>query len=54
MKSETVRIYFLREISVCCDQRNLLLWQHDETTSPLYKDYIIRPKRIQKDLFLRK
>ena len=54
MKFETVRIYFLRECSVCCHPKILLPWERDVTTSPLYKDYIIRPKRTQKDLFLRK
>ena len=36
MKFETVRIYFLREFSVCCHPKLLLPWQRDLTTSPLY------------------
>ena len=35
MKFETVRIYFLSELSVCCHLKLLLPWQRDVTTSPL-------------------
>ena len=36
MKSDTLRIYFLSDILVCCHQEMLLPWQRDVTTSPLY------------------
>ena len=39
MKSETVRIYFLSAFSVYCHPNSLLPWQHDVTTSPLYRRY---------------
>ena len=36
MKFETVRIYFLSDILVCCHSKILLPWQRDVTTSLLY------------------
>ena len=36
MKFETVRIHFLNNVLVCCHPENLLRWQRDVTTSPLY------------------
>ena len=36
MKFKTVRILFSSEFSVCCHPKNLLPWQREVTTSPLY------------------
>ena len=36
MKFETVRIYFLSDVLICCHPQILLPWQHDVTTCPLY------------------
>ena len=32
MKFETVRIYFLRDVLICCHPEILLKWQRDATT----------------------
>ena len=36
MKFDTLRIYFLSDILVCCHPEILLPWQRDVTTFPLY------------------
>ena len=36
MKFETVRIYFLRDVLICCHPEILLPWQRDATTFFLY------------------
>ena len=36
MKFETMQIYFLCEVSVCCHPKIFLPWQRDVTTFPLY------------------
>ena len=36
MKFEKVLIHFLSDVLVCCHPENLLSWQSDVTTSPLY------------------
>ena len=36
MKFETVRIYFLSDVLICCHPEILLPWQRDVTTFPLY------------------
>ena len=34
--TETVQVYLLSDVLVCCHPEILLLWQRDVTTSPLY------------------